>query len=283
MAIGGRVLSDNAVVLPPIDMPAHPLADLFPLIEGQQFDELVASIRENGQFDAIVLLDGAILDGRNRYRACKAAGVQPRFETFAGTNPAKFVAAKNVHRRNLTTNERALIAAKMASLENGSNQFFKRTAGEGGAETPPSISLNEAASLMGVARGTVVSAKTVLDHGSEVDLAAVRKGAGLRPMADKIRASFTQEQRDEHDRDKRERQLANSRNHEDRQRTQQMHAEVWDRLKTALECLTALPLPSDVVVIVNGNPARRRGADDKCAAASKWLSDFARQWESRNG
>lgn len=105
MAIGGRVLSDNAVVLPPIDMPAHPLADLFPLIEGQQFDELVASIRENGQFDAIVLLDGAILDGRNRYRACKAAGVQPRFETFAGTNPAKFVAAKNVHRRNLTTNE----------------------------------------------------------------------------------------------------------------------------------------------------------------------------------
>lgn len=282
MAIGGRVLSDNAVVLPPIDMPAHPLADLFPLIEGQQFDELVASIRENGQFDAIVLLDGAILDGRNRYRACKAAGVQPRFETFAGTNPAKFVAAKNVHRRNLTTNERALIAAKMASLVNGSNQY-KARAEEGVVETTPIISMAQAANLMGVSRDTAICAKTILDHGSEVDIAAIRKGAGIRPMADKIRASFTQEQRDEHDRDKRERQLANSRNHEDRQRTQQMHAEVWDRLKTALECLTALPLPSDVVVIVNGNPARRRGADDKCAAASKWLSDFARQWESRNG
>ena len=66
MAIGERVLSDNVVLLPATDMPAHPLADLFQLIEGQQFDELVASIRENGQFDAIVLLDGAILDGQHR-------------------------------------------------------------------------------------------------------------------------------------------------------------------------------------------------------------------------
>jgi len=283
MAIGERVLSDNVVVLPAIDMPVHPLADLFPLIEGQQFDELVASIRENGQIDAIVLLDGAILDGRNRFRACKAAGVQPRFENFTGTNPAKFVAAKNVHRRNLTTNERAMIAAKMANLAHGSNRFEREGREVEGAETPSMISLNEAAALMGVARSTVVSAKTVLDHGSEVDIAAARKGAGLRPMADKIRASFTQEQRDEHDRDKRERQAANTRHNEDRQRTQQMHAEVWDRLKTAMECLTALPLPSDVVAIVNGNPARRKGADDKCAAAAKWLSDFARQWESRNG
>ena len=282
MAIGERVLSDNVVLLPPIDMPAHPLADLFPLIEGQQFDELVASIRENGQFDAIVLLDGAILDGRNRFRACKAAGVQPRFENFTGTNPAKFVAAKNVHRRNLTTNELALIAAKMANLAHGSNQFG-RTQKEEGVETPSSVSLSEAAKIMGVDRRTVISAKTVLDHGSEVDIAAIRKGAGIRPMADKIRASFTPQQRQEFDDDARDRQRANTRHNEDRQRTQQMHAEVWDRLKTAMECLTALPLPSDVVAIVNGNPSRRKAADDKCAAAAKWLSDFARQWESRNG
>ena len=261
----------------------HPLADLFPLIEGQQFDELVASIRENGQLDAIVMLDGTILDGRNRYRACKVAGVQPLFEDFAGSNPAKFVAAKNVHRRNLTTNERALIAAKMASLTHGSNRFERKAKDIEDVETSSMVSLNQAAELMGVSRDTVVSAKTILDHGSEVDIAAAGKGAGLRPMADKIRASFTPEQQAARERDQIERRSTNSQHSEERQRKHQMHAEVWDRLKVAMEALTALPLPSDVVGIVNGNPARRRATNDKCVAAAKWLADFSEQWSRRNG
>ena len=262
----------------------HPLADLFPLIEGKEFQDLIASVRENGLLDPIVLLDGTILDGRNRYRACRAASVEPRYEQFTGDSPAKFVAAKNIHRRNLTTNERALIAAAMAGLVNGSNQFGRLGKGEGGAETPPSlVSLNEAADLMGVARGTVVSAKTVLDHGSETDIAAARKGAGLRPMADKIRSAFTPDQRRRHEADRAVRQATNSRASEQRVQTQQMHAEIWERLKAGLEALTGLPLPSDVVTIVNGNPSRRRQADEKCAAALKWLSDFVQQWESRDG
>jgi ParB-like chromosome segregation protein Spo0J len=274
----------NIVSFPSQEPAVHPLAELFPLIEGQQFEELVASIRDNGQLDAIVLLDGAILDGRNRFRACKAAGTQPRFENFTGTNPAKFVAAKNVHRRNLTTNERALIAAKMAGLANGSNRFEKKAKEDVGVvATTPIVSMAQAAELMGVSRDSVASAKTVLDHGSEIDIAAVSKGKGLRPIADKIRASLTPEQNAARELDKRQRHTANARHSEERQRTQQMHAEVWDRLKTAFECLTALPLPSDVVAIVNGNPARRRIADDRYEAAAKWLSDFAQQWESRNG
>ncbi|MCE4223439.1 ParB N-terminal domain-containing protein [Methylobacterium sp. C25] len=271
------------VAFPTGDISFHPLADLFPLIEGQQFEDLVGSIRENGQLDAIILLDGTILDGRNRFRACKAAGVQPRFEVFSGENPAKFVAAKNVHRRNLTTNERALIAAKMAGLANGSNQHAKREKSEGDVETSPCVSLSQAAELMGVARDTVVSAKTIIDHGSEIDIASARKGAGLRPMADKIRASFTPEQRAAREREQAERNASSNRANPDRIRTQQMHAEVWEQLRIAMEALTALPLPSDVVGIVKGNAARRRATENKCAAAAKWLSDFAQQWEARDG
>ena len=55
-------------------MPAleyHPLSNLFPLIEGAAFEELIADIKQHGVREAVVLYEGAILDGRNRHRAAR--------------------------------------------------------------------------------------------------------------------------------------------------------------------------------------------------------------------
>lgn len=97
----------------------HRLAEIFPLIVGKYFEALVADIKENGLREPIVLFEGKILDGRNRYKACLAAGVQPRFDEFDETtqgNPAAYVMSSNVHRRHLDEGSRAKLAARLVDM-----------------------------------------------------------------------------------------------------------------------------------------------------------------------
>ncbi len=65
----------------------HPAADLFPLMQGVEFDELVADIKANALRFKIILHEGMILDGRNRYRAMLAAGIHRQRDISRNTNP----------------------------------------------------------------------------------------------------------------------------------------------------------------------------------------------------
>ena len=94
----------------------HPLANIFPLLEGQQFRELVEDIRIHGLREPIILYDGAILDGRNRFNACYAAQVATRFKTYDGKDALAFVISKNLRRRHLDASQRALIAAQISDF-----------------------------------------------------------------------------------------------------------------------------------------------------------------------
>jgi hypothetical protein len=58
-----------------VKYPWHPAAELFPLLKGDKFDDLVNDIRTHGLQQPIVLYQGKILDGRNREMACIAAKV----------------------------------------------------------------------------------------------------------------------------------------------------------------------------------------------------------------
>lgn len=96
----------------------HPVANIFPLLDGEEFSQLVADIKDNGQREDIWLHpDGRIVDGRNRYRACIEAGVQPKFRTWNGQGSlVLFVTSLNLRRRHLTPSQAAAIAAEIMPM-----------------------------------------------------------------------------------------------------------------------------------------------------------------------
>jgi hypothetical protein len=83
-------------------------------MDDEQLEELVTSIRENGQLVPIETYEDKILDGRNRYLACLRAEVEPEFyETDCdGLDPLEYVRALNDTRRHLDETMRAMIAAR---------------------------------------------------------------------------------------------------------------------------------------------------------------------------
>jgi site-specific DNA-methyltransferase (adenine-specific) len=145
----------------------HPIADCFRLIEGRELDELVEDIRINGLHEAILLYEGQILDGRNRFRACRRAGILPRFAEYEGTDPVGFVVSLNLRRRHDDESQRGMSAARLAKLPLGANQHT----GSANLPTQP-----QAAQLLNVSERTVRSARRVLNEGAPELVQAVDRG-----------------------------------------------------------------------------------------------------------
>lgn len=141
----------------------HPLADLFPLMAADELQRLADDIKANGLRDPIVTLGGQILDGRNRYKACRMAGVEPKAEVFCGTDPVAFVVSKNLHRRHLNESQRALVAASLANMKLGENQHKTGYPDLGTLSQP--VTIPKAAEMLTVSTGNVDKAKRVQRDG----------------------------------------------------------------------------------------------------------------------
>jgi hypothetical protein len=108
----------NSVAAPkPESLEFHPLSNLFPLMNDAEFDALVKDIREHGQLVPIVLLDGKILEGRNRYNAHMKLGGELLTRNYNknedGDSPAEFVMSMNFHRRHLNAQQKRDVIGKM--------------------------------------------------------------------------------------------------------------------------------------------------------------------------
>ncbi len=154
-------------------MDFHPIADLFPLLAGADLDALADDIRDNGLLHPIVRHGGKILDGRNRFRACGLAGVEPRFVDFDGPDPLAFVVSANLHRRHLNESQRGMVAAKVATMTRGRQPIETNV---GIPTFAPPVSQTQAAALLNVSRDTVIRATNVMKKGGPRLRKAVEDG-----------------------------------------------------------------------------------------------------------
>jgi len=90
----------------------HEVCTLFPEMSDGEYAALVEDIQAHGQREPITILEGKIVDGRSRYRACKELGIEPRFQEWDGKDSlVDYVVSMNLKRRHLSLDQRAAFAA----------------------------------------------------------------------------------------------------------------------------------------------------------------------------
>lgn len=96
-------------------LPVHPLADLIPEMSADEYGELLDSLRAYGYqpHQPVLTFEGQVLDGRHRQRACAELGIEPRYAEYEGDSPEEYILLANVHRRHLTTAQRAMIVLEI--------------------------------------------------------------------------------------------------------------------------------------------------------------------------
>jgi hypothetical protein len=156
----------------------HPAADLFPMMSDAEIEALGEDMLEHGQREDIILFHGMVLDGRNRYRACLLKGINPRFHEERPADPYAFVASANLHRRHLDASQRAMVAAKLATMKQGARTDLASSRREVG--TAPwiaeAMSDADAAAAMKVGERSVERAKTVRREAVPEIVHAVEQG-----------------------------------------------------------------------------------------------------------
>lgn len=93
----------------------HPIANMYPMMLPKEHENLLNSMEYNG-YDAnfpIILYEGKILDGRNRYKACCEIKIEPKVSIFEGTQEEAISESRklNSSRRHMPQYQRAMVAA----------------------------------------------------------------------------------------------------------------------------------------------------------------------------
>lgn len=147
------------------------------------YSALKKDIAAHGLMVPILTWQGAVIDGKERLRACQETGTKPQFQELPTTNLPEAIALRlNLVRRHLTANQRAMLAGKYATLTKGSNQHASRDAS--------TLTQSQAARAFATSRASVQRALKILSadnrllnkavQSSEISL---KEGASIAAMS----------------------------------------------------------------------------------------------------
>ena len=180
------------------DWLVHPVADLFPMMFGAEWDAFVDDVKANGIINHLIYWvdsDGVmwLLDGRNRAKAAEALKLKMPSKEWKGDDPASWIISQNLHRRHLTESQRAMVSTKLMAHLDAQAKERQRAAGgdkksaeykaNGSvvADLPQPIhealrARDDAAKMLNVSPRLVSEAKRVAEKGVPELVAAVESG-----------------------------------------------------------------------------------------------------------
>jgi ParB-like chromosome segregation protein Spo0J len=87
-------------------------------MDDEEFNVFCEDVESRGLIYPITIFEGKVLDGWHRYRACHRTGTALKTIEYKGDDPAGYIAACNIHRRRLSSLQRALFGARV-HIRNG--------------------------------------------------------------------------------------------------------------------------------------------------------------------
>ena len=179
----------------------HPLAQCLPKMP----DELFAAFKEDisglGVLEPITLLDGLILDGRHRYKACLELGIECPTRVVSDVSPHDLVRSMNLYRRHLDKSQMAMVAAALLEPYEKEARAELVKAGEkhGRGQEKPMANLpqaivkklpatDKAAKDFGISGRSVRDAKVVTEEGTPEEVQnVIDGGAAVSTTAREVR------------------------------------------------------------------------------------------------
>ena len=165
-------------------MEFHPLANLVPMMNVDEFASLVADIEAHGlKQPVITTLDGKILDGRNRYLACMKLGITPRFEELQNGDASAYVKSLNLIRRMIEPGRRVallidtgLLPKDPALTQGGGEKLTERV--------QEVLTTVQAAKIAGVSERVVSEVRTIAREYPDL-YEEIQQGASVRSVTAK--------------------------------------------------------------------------------------------------
>lgn len=177
----------------------------------------------------------------------------------------------------MTKTQRAMTAARLATRPKGFTAQDEKY-----ANVPTQA---EAAKVMGINRDTVVSARIVLTHGTPEEIRMADSGdVALNALVAQIRPRLPPLPRGHHYGENFYRpKTKTAGQNAERLARRKLNADLWSKLRDALDGLTSLPLPGDTVKAVRGGGGTVvKKVDEKLQRAIQWLTEFSDAWNRQN-